>query len=115
VVIRLSASRRWPTVATANIDSTIATVVQQGSLDVAAALKALKEAVLSQQGMADEQRAELLDNVAYLAEAAQTPPEQRNRGTVRAVLSALKIAATSGAELGKVYDAWDGVLHRLLS
>jgi len=99
----------------ANIDSTIAGVVQQGSPDMADALKALEQAVMSQEDLDEEQRRDLLDNVGYLAEAAQASPEKRNRGIIKSVLSALKIAATSGAELSSAMDAWGGVLHRLLS
>ncbi|WP_162002128.1 hypothetical protein [Streptomyces violaceusniger] len=98
----------------ANIDSTIAGVAQQGSHEVADALKALEQAVLSQGGLDEEQRRDLLDNVSYLAEAAQTPPEQRNRGILRSILSALNVAAASGSDLRHALDNWTGVLHGLL-
>lgn len=98
----------------ANIDSTIAGVVQQGSHEVADALKALEQAVLSQRGVDEEQRRDLLDNVGYLAEAAQTPSEQRNRGILRSALSALNIAATSGSDLRHALDSWAAVLNGLL-
>ncbi|MGW6600335.1 hypothetical protein [Streptomyces sp. NPDC055036] len=98
----------------ANIDSTIAGVAQQGSHEVADALKALEQAVLSQGGLDEERRRDLLDNVGYLAEAAQTPAEQRNRGILRSILSALNIAATSGSDLRQALDNWAGVLNGLL-
>jgi hypothetical protein len=99
----------------ANIDSTIAGVVQQGSPDVADALKALEQAVLSQEDLNEEERRDLLDNVGYLAEAAQTPPEERNRGIVKSVLAALNAAATRGVELQNAMAAWGGVLNGLVS
>ncbi|MFD8219439.1 hypothetical protein ACFV2U_38550 [Streptomyces sp. NPDC059697] len=98
----------------ANIDSTIAGVVQQGRHEVADALRALEQAVLSQGGLNEEQRRDLLDNVGYLAEAAETPPEQRNRGIIRSILSALSLAATSGDDLSRAMQTWSGVLHGLL-
>lgn len=98
----------------ANIDSTIAGVVQHGSPDVAEALKELEQAVLHQAGLDEDERRDLLDNVGYLAEAAQTPSEQRNRGIIRSVLSSLTVAAASGEELRRAMDAWGGVLHGLL-
>lgn len=57
----------------------------------------------------------LLDNVGYLAEAAQAPPEKRNRGIIKSVLAALTAAATSGVELSKAMDTWGAVLHKLVS
>lgn len=98
----------------ANIDSTIAGIVQQGGSEVADALKALERAVLSQAGLSDDQRQDLLDNVGYLAEAAQTPPERRNRGIIRSVLSALTMAAVGGEELNRAMEAWGHVLRGLL-
>ncbi|MGW5658406.1 hypothetical protein [Streptomyces humi] len=97
-----------------NIDSTIAGVVQQGAPQLAEALKALERAVLGQAGLADDTRAELLDNVEYLAEAARTPPERRNRGLIRSVLAALTTAATGGEELHRALEAWGGVLRGIL-
>jgi hypothetical protein len=97
-----------------NIDTTIAGVLHQGGSDLADALEAIKQAVLSQQGLGVGQSRDLLDNVEYLAEAAQAPPGKRNRGIIKSVLGALATAATGGAELGKAMDVWGDVLHRLL-
>ena len=99
----------------ANIDSTIAGVVRHGSPDMAAALKALEQAVLSQEDLDEVQRRDLLNNVGYLAEAAQAPPEKRNRGIVKSVLAALKVAAISGGELNQAMNNWGPILHKLLS
>lgn len=98
----------------ANIDSTIAGVLRRGDTAVADALKALEQAVLSKDDTDGEQRGDLLDNVAYLAEAAQTPPEKRNRGIIKSVLAALRTAATGSADLAKVMNAWGEVLQGLL-
>jgi hypothetical protein len=98
----------------ANVDSTIAGIVQHGQEDMRQALLALKQAVLSQPGLDDEQRGDLLDSVEYLAEAAQAPPEKRKRGIVKSALTALKAAAIAGSELSRALDAWDAVLHKLI-
>ncbi|OIJ63647.1 hypothetical protein [Streptomyces mangrovisoli] len=97
-----------------NINSTIAGVVQQGSPQLAEALQVLRQAVQDQGGLGDDERADLLDNVGYLAQAAQTPPERRNRGLVRSVLAALTVAASSGEEVRRAMEAWGGVLHGIL-
>ncbi|WP_378741861.1 hypothetical protein [Nocardia brasiliensis] len=98
----------------ANIDSTIAGAIQQSGSEVADAIKALEKAVLATEGIDDDHRQELLDNVEYLAEAAQTPPEERKRGMVRSALAALNIAALGGTALGDAMDAWGAVLDRLV-
>jgi hypothetical protein len=99
----------------ANIESTITGVAQHGDRDLADGLKELTQAVLVQDGLDDEQRQDLLDNVGYLAEAAGKPSEKRNRGIIKSVLGALGTAAATSTELGKAMDAWGGVLHQLLS
>ncbi|MFE7311266.1 hypothetical protein ACFU8A_43490, partial [Streptomyces sp. NPDC057546] len=98
----------------ANINSSISGLSQQGGTEVADALKALEQAVLSQADLDEEQRRDLLDNVGYLGEVAQLPPEQRNRGIIRSALAALSLAASSGNDLNQAMDAWGGVLHNLL-
>lgn len=98
----------------ANIESTIAGVAQQSGSEVADALKGLQQAVLSQDGLEDSQRQVLLDNVEYLATAANTQPQQRNRGLITSVLLALSTAAASGDQLQRAMDTWGSVLQGLL-
>jgi hypothetical protein len=97
-----------------NINSTIAGVVNQSGSDTAAALEALKQAILSHDGLGREETQELIDNVEYLAEAAEKPPEKRNRGIIKLALAALTGAATAGTELGKVMSSWGEVLHKIM-
>lgn len=98
-----------------NIDSVIAGALRDGGPDTADALTALKQAILAQHGLDDEQRGDLLDGVGSLAQAAQAPPDKRDRAAVRSVLAALKVAALAGGELSQAMDSWGSVLHRLLS
>ncbi|MEA5366612.1 hypothetical protein VA596_44275 [Amycolatopsis sp., V23-08] len=97
-----------------NVDSTIAGVVNQSGSDTAAALKALEQAVLSESRWSKDEKRDLLDNVECLAEAAEKPPEKRNRGMLKSVLSALTAAAAGGTAVGKVMDSWGDVLHKIL-
>ncbi len=98
-----------------NIDSENAGVVYVTSPDLAEALEALRRAVLSQSGLDNEQRQNLLNNVDYLAQTAHSLPEKRDRGAIKTILSALKIAAISGGDLSNAMTAWGAVLHKLLS
>lgn len=79
------------------------------------ALKALRQPVLSQTGLPEEQRRELLDNVADLAEAANTRPEERRRGRIKSALATLATSASAAGELGRAGAAWEPVLNRLLA
>jgi hypothetical protein len=98
----------------ANANSTVTGLAQNESPEVADALTALKQAVLSQKGLDEEIRRDLLDSIGHLAEAAQTPAETRDHRVVKSILTALKVAAASGGELGQALDAWSSVFHRLL-
>ncbi|MEV5681538.1 hypothetical protein AB0L80_42770 [Streptomyces sp. NPDC052069] len=98
----------------ANINSSIAGISQQDGSEMAEALKALQQAVLNQVDLEDDQRRDLLDNVQYLSESAQLPPEQRKRGIIGSALLALTVAATGGEELSRAMDAWGHILRGLL-
>ncbi|MBF6331747.1 hypothetical protein [Nocardia transvalensis] len=98
-----------------NIDSNIVTIAQHGDSDIAKALQNIGSAVLGDPGLDDERRQELLDNVEYLAQNAQQPPEKRNRGMIKSALAALNTAATAGTELGKAVTTWGEVLNGILT
>ena len=70
---------------------------------------------MTQDDLDEDQRRDLLDNVGYLAEAAQAPPERRNRGIVKSVLATLKVAAISGGALNQAMDTWGEILHKPVS
>ncbi|MFJ4536659.1 hypothetical protein ACIP39_11925 [Streptomyces tibetensis] len=97
-----------------NINSTITGVVHQSGADVAEALRELQQAVVEQEGLEESERQTLLDNVEYLATAANTPPEGRNRGLITSVLLALTAAAASAEQLQRVMDVWGGALQGLI-
>ncbi|WP_326673371.1 hypothetical protein [Streptomyces canus] len=97
-----------------NVHSAITGMHQEGRIDVAEALRALQQAVMAD-SMEDERRSDLLDNVEYLAQAAATPLEERNKGISRAALAALTAAAAGGSALSSALDSWGSVLHKLFS
>lgn len=95
-----------------NINLAVAGIRLEGRTDIADALRAIQQAVLAD-GLDDDQRADLIDSVEYLAQAAEAPPEERNRGIARAALAALSGAAASGTALSAALESWGSVLHRL--
>lgn len=97
-----------------NIESTIQGVANRGDDRTADGLRTVEHAVLAEQGIDDETRRDLLDNVEYLAESAQQEPSRRSRGMVKQSLAALGLAATTGVEINKAMTTWGDVLHTLL-
>ncbi|MFC9965167.1 hypothetical protein ACFVH4_13085 [Nocardia ignorata] len=96
-----------------NIDSSISTVVSQGNEQLAEALEAVKRAVLEDPSIPDSDRQDLIDNVEYLAEAAQATPAERNRGILRSILSTLNNAATAAPQLSQALETWGTLLGNL--
>jgi hypothetical protein len=96
-----------------NIRSTIAGITQDGNNDLAAAITALEHAVTAQGSLSDKEREDLLGNIGFLAQAARTAPDKRNRGVIKAVLRALTAAAQTGTELATALATWETVLHTL--
>lgn len=96
----------------ANINSTITSVHQHGDPDVASALAELTEAVLSLEEE-DERRPELLENVEYLAQAANTPPEKRKSGVIKSIFTTLRTAAASASETGDTIIGLVGAVDKV--
>lgn len=96
-----------------NIRSTIAGIKQDGNNDLADAITALEHAVTAQGSLSDKDREDLLGNIDFLAQAARTAPDNRNRGVIKAVLRALTAAAQTGTELATALATWETVLHTL--
>lgn len=97
-----------------NINSTIQNVLDKGDVRIADGLKAVEEAVLTDQAIDDEKREDLIDQLQFLAESAQQEPAKRNRGVIKGALAALGVAAATGAEVNHAMTNWGEVLHTLI-
>ncbi|MET8424506.1 hypothetical protein [Nocardia sp. NPDC004860] len=96
-----------------SISYSISNVVNQGNQDLGDALDAVKEAILADD-LGEEERSGLLDNVEYLAQAAEASPESRKPGMIRSALAALAAAATVGTQLNQALESWGAVLSSIL-
>jgi len=84
----------------------IKTMFQQGEAGLAEALLGLKDAVLADGEAQDDQKNEMLDQIAELTKQANTEPAKRKTGIIKPTLAALK----QGAEAVKgVAGAWAAV------
>lgn len=85
------------------IDINVTALAQSGNEDVAAALKALTEAVASSDDLSAEQRTDLLDQLNLVSGQAAMAPESRKAGVIKPVLSAL---ATGLNAVGSLAQVW---------
>ncbi|MGW4249077.1 hypothetical protein [Nocardia sp. NPDC004722] len=98
-----------------NLNSTIAGIIEHGDSQTGEALQALEQAIMVDTIEDIELQRDLLDNLETLTDAAETPPENRKRGALKAALSMLKSAASSGPEIAKALEAWGQVLNGLVT
>ncbi|MGW5128981.1 hypothetical protein ACWEQ7_34065 [Streptomyces sp. NPDC004069] len=96
-----------------SIGATIQTVTDSGETVVADALRSLTEAIQQAPELAEEQRAELLDNVADVADAAAAPDEPRRLARARAAMAMITTAAGASTQLAQAIDTWHQVAGQL--
>ncbi|MET8751358.1 hypothetical protein ABZW32_14855 [Streptomyces sp. NPDC004667] len=89
-----------------SIGRTIEAVADHGHADIAAAIRALTEAVQQASELAEDQRAALLDSVADVADAAVAPDEPRRLNRARNAMAAITAAAGTSSQLAQAVDAW---------
>ncbi|MFB6561541.1 hypothetical protein ACFCYH_22120 [Streptomyces sp. NPDC056400] len=94
-----------------NIDTTIETLAGRGDTDLAVAIRALTQAIQQASELADDQRAQLLDNVADIADAAAEPDAPRSLSRARAAMAVITSAAGASAQLTQAAS----VLHQAAS
>ncbi|WP_220213686.1 hypothetical protein [Streptomyces shenzhenensis] len=96
-----------------SIGATIQTVTGRGEADVADALRSLTEAIQQAPELAEDQRAELLDNVADVADAAAAPDEPRRLARAKAAMAMITTAAGASTQLAQAIDTWHQVAGQL--
>ncbi|MFE4719738.1 hypothetical protein ACFRLW_25570 [Streptomyces sp. NPDC056728] len=96
-----------------SIGATIQAVADRGEQDTAAALRALTETIQHAPELTEDQRAELLDNVADVADAAAAPDEPRRLARARAAMAMITTAAGASTQLAQAIDTWHQVAGQL--
>jgi hypothetical protein len=96
-----------------SIGATIQAVADRGQTDAADAIRALAEAIEQDPELAEDLRAELLDNVADVADAAAAPEKPRALSRGRAAMAAITTAAGTSSQLAQAVSTWHGVLGQL--
>ncbi len=96
-----------------SIGATVQAVADRGQTDTADAIRALAEAIERDPGLAEDLRAQLLDNVADVADAAAAPDGPRALSRGRAAMAAITSAAGASSQLAQAVSTWQGVLGQL--
>jgi hypothetical protein len=94
------------------IDVNITYMKQSGNNKLGEVLKGLTEAIANSKAMSDEEKQNLLDQVAYLSEQAASAAKDRKPGMIKSTLAA--IAAGAAAVKG-IADAWNAAAPLLKS
>ena len=85
-----------------DMNATLTTLEQQGSADLAQALKRLSEVIASDERLG-RQRREFLENVSLIAEQGRLPGDERRTGVVRAAYQYLANAAAISANVATIW------------
>ena len=96
-----------------NIGMTIEAVAGRGDADLAAAIRALIEAIQHAPELADDQRAELLDNVADVADGAAAPDEPHRLRRAKNAMAMITSAAGASTQLAQAVETWHQVAGKL--
>jgi hypothetical protein len=74
------------------------------SQQLAGLLKEMTEAVVAQKELADPQKQEIIEVLSNVADAATKPPEQRQKGPLKAALSWLPTAIAASSQLVNLWE-----------
>ncbi|MFD9412137.1 hypothetical protein ACFWBN_34755 [Streptomyces sp. NPDC059989] len=94
-----------------NIGTATEALAGRGDTDLAVAIRALTQAIQQASELADDQRAQLLDNVADIADAAAAPDAPRSLSRARAAMAVITSAAGASTQLTQAA----GTLHQVAS
>jgi hypothetical protein len=93
------------------IDINISRLDKTSDPSIAEALKALTQAVLSDQAISTEQRDDLLDQLHGLSDQALLPPEKRKSGVIKAIITGLAGGLNAVSGLATIWSTWGGTIR----
>lgn len=96
-----------------NIDASVKTLVQRGSIDVAEAISQFRQAIQGS-SLEKKQADEALEVLSAIASEAEKPAESRRSGVTKALLNQFETIVKLSDGAGKMWDQWGPVLQRLI-
>jgi hypothetical protein len=88
------------------IDVNISKLDQTSKTDIAQALRALTEAIVSSQQISVEHRSELVEQLHELSDQALLPLNQRKTGVIRAIFTGLSSSLNTASTLATIWATW---------
>jgi hypothetical protein len=96
------------------VDVAVSVALGEGQTEVAAALKAITEAVASSSALQKDQKDEALEILATLSEDLTSPPERRRKSMAKTISARLATVLSVAADLTQLWAQYGPVLLRAL-
>lgn len=94
-----------------SISINVSAIAQSGNEDVAQALRATTEAVVSSKEISEDERTAILEQLDELSSQAALPLENRAKaGVIKAILTSLTAGLSVGANVAQVWSTWGGTI-----
>jgi hypothetical protein len=95
------------------INAALNVIAQQGQAhsELAAAIKELSEAVMRSSAIQDPQKQEALQVIADIATQAETQPEARSKGTLKALIAGFPMVLGLAADVTTLWDKCSPIIR----
>jgi hypothetical protein len=93
------------------INAAVGVISQQGQGEVATAIRELSEAIQRSSAIKDHQKQEALQAIAEIAKQAETKPEARSTGTLRALMVGFPSLIAFAADVTTLWDKFGPLIR----
>jgi hypothetical protein len=94
------------------IDIAMENIKNTGSDNINKALKALTETIIKSSELEHKEKEQLVEELAFLAEQATLPKEQRQKSVIGMVLKAMPLSLATAVNLTTLWAQWEPTLHQ---
>jgi hypothetical protein len=93
------------------INAALNVISQQGQSEVASAIRELSNAVMCSTAIQDQQKQEALQVIADIVKQAETKPEARSNGTVKALIAGFPAIIGLAADVSTLWDNYAPIIR----
>lgn len=98
-----------------NVDATVTVLRSEGNSELAAAVQALAQALVTTHELSDEKKNQALEVLGTLGQEATVPKDKRKPAVVRALINELSSILGGVAALTRMWDAAKALIEKALS
>lgn len=91
------------------IDVAMSNIKNSGHDDVSAAIKVLTETIIKSSELQDKERKQLVEELAFLAEQAALPKQERQKSIIKMVLKAMPVSLAVATDLTTLWSKCEPV------